>query len=174
MLRAIVIVLADTGCRRMEILRLRWDQTDLGAGIVTLGAENTKSGRPRKVPLSQRAVAAIKGVRPRPPSPYVFTRRSGKPHNPRHLYRLYQRAVAAAGLQGVNGEPITFHTLRHSFVSQARRRGIPERTVMAITCHATRSAFDRYGSRVDEDEIAGAVAKMEAARGPARPPRHRR
>jgi integrase len=167
--RAIVLVLADSGMRRMEALRLRHDQVDAATGIVTLTAEDTKTGRPRKVRLTRRAVAAIKALARHPASPYVFTARSGRLYHPRHIYRLYQAAVARAGIEGVHGEPITLHLWRHSFVAKARRAGIQERVVMQMTGHTTRSAFDRYGGAIAEGELDDAMATLEGGRRRPRP-----
>jgi integrase len=168
LLRAIVLVLADTGARRMEILGLRHDQVDLRTGVITIPADLTKTGRPRKIRLTRRALAAVKGLPRRAPSPFVFTAPTGRPWNPRYVYRLYQRAVAAAGLEGVAGEPVVLHTLRHSFVAKARRRGISERVVMGITGHRSRSAFDRYGA-IDDSELAAAARRIEGSQGRRRP-----
>jgi integrase len=161
LLAAAVLTLADTGCRRMEVLRLRHDQLDLKAGVITLPADATKTGRPRRVRLTRRAAAAIRTLPKH--GPLVFTPARGKPYCPRHFYRLFQAAIARAGLEGVAGEPIVLHSLRHSFVAKARRQGIPERVVMQMTGHTTRSAFDRYGGSIGEDEVDAAIASMEKA-----------
>jgi integrase len=76
--------------------------------------------------------------------------------------------VATAGLEGVAGEKVVLHTLRHSFVAKARKRGIPDRVVMGITGHRSRSAFDRYG-HIDDAELAAAARRIEGPK--ARRPR---
>jgi hypothetical protein len=41
-----------------------------------------------------------------------------------------------------------------------RRAGVPEREIMAITGHSSRSTFDRY-SKVDEGDLRRAVDRLE-------------
>ena len=55
-----------------------------------------------------------------------------------------------------------FHDYRRSYATNARRRGIDERTIMRQTGHKTRSAFDRYNI-VDDSDQRAAVTKYEAA-----------
>jgi integrase len=46
---------------------------------------------------------------------------------------------AAAGLRG-----LWFHDLRRSFITRARRVGVPESVVMKMSGHRTRAVFERY------------------------------
>ena len=65
-------------------------------------------------------------------------------------------ARKAAGLDG-----IWFHDLRRSFVTRARKLGVPESVVMRMSGHRTRAVFDRYNI-VSEDDLRDAVARIEA------------
>ena len=58
---------------------------------------------------------------------------------------------------------IWFHDQRRAFVTNARRCGVDETTIMSMTGHKTRSAFERYNivSAKDQEE---AVRKIEANR----------
>lgn len=49
-----------TGCRRGEILGLRWDQVDLDTGVVRLLAGETKNGEGRTIPLASEVVDMLK------------------------------------------------------------------------------------------------------------------
>jgi len=61
------------------------------------------------------------------------------------------RACKAVKLTGV-----WFHDLRRSFVTNARRRGVPESVVMRMSGRRTRAVFDRYNI-VEEDDLRDAV-----------------
>lgn len=70
--------------------------------------------------------------------------------------KLYIRARRKAGLTHV-----WFHDLRRSFVTNSRRRGVPESVVMRMSGHRTRNVFDRYNIVEDED-VRNAVKAIEA------------
>ncbi len=53
-LKPIVIAALDTGCRLSELLKLQWKDVDLGSGIITIQAFNTKTMRERTVAITQR------------------------------------------------------------------------------------------------------------------------
>lgn len=56
-------------------------------------------------------------------------------------------------------ELVTTHTMRRSFASNLYRKGIPARTIMAITGHKTESAFTKY-IRLNADEHAVMIANL--------------
>jgi integrase len=72
------------------------------------------------------------------------------------IRKMFHRACRAAKLPG-----IWFHDLRRSFVTNARRRGVPESVVMKMSGHRTRAVFDRYNI-VEEDDLRDAVKRIEA------------
>jgi integrase len=169
-IQLLVLVLFDTGCRRSEVLRLKWEQIDAEKRCLRLTAKDTKNKRPRRPHLTKRALDALLAFpRRHPTSPYVFaSRETGEVISVRNVYRDYEMCVARAGLWGVNGETICLHSLRHAFIAKARRLHMPERVVMAQTGHLTRCAFDRYGGAADDDELATLVAAMEGAERPVK------
>jgi len=65
-------------------------------------------------------------------------------------------ACTAAKLTGV-----WLHDLRRSFVTNARRRGVPESVVMKMSGHRTRAVFDRYNI-IEEHDLREAVKRLEA------------
>ena len=71
-------------------------------------------------------------------------------------WRMFRRACTAAKLRGV-----WLHDLRRSFVTNARRRGVPESVVMKMSGHRTRAVFDRYNI-IEEDDLREAVKRLEA------------
>jgi integrase len=72
------------------------------------------------------------------------------------IRKVFHGACAAAKLKDV-----WFHDLRRSFVTNARRRGVPESVVMRMSGHRTRAVFDRYNI-VEEDDMRDAVKRIEA------------
>ena len=64
-----------TGCRRNEILTLRWDAVDLGAGEICL--TDSKAGA-RTVSLSPEAANVLAGIPRTPGNPFVVAGRGSR------------------------------------------------------------------------------------------------
>ncbi len=141
----IVRLLLLTGCRRGEIVKLRWSECDGDALRLT----KTKTG-PRTIWLSG-AARAILDRQPRSGSPYVFP----SPLDPtRPVYRevkLWQRARKEAGI-----EDVRLHDLRHTVASQAVARGAALSTVARMLGHADPTMTLRYAHVGDRDVEAAA------------------
>lgn len=182
-LPALVLLYFDGGLRRLEGMRARWDELEPkagGGGRLRLPGRRTKTGKPRYAHLTARTWTEIQAL-PRI-SEWVFANGSalkkhrryrGRPYSPGYLYRCFQVAVAASGLEAEAGETITLHTLRHSFAYRARRLWKwSEPVIMRQGGWRTRAAFDRYGI-VDDDEQDEAMEVAERAleRERRRPPR---
>jgi len=67
-----------------------------------------------------------------------------------------RRAVDAPELHG-----LWFHNLRRSFITRARRVGVPESVVMRMSGHRTRAVFERYNV-VDTQDLWAAVRALES------------
>jgi len=67
------------------------------------------------------------------------------------------------GLKRLKLKDNWFHDLRRSFVTRARRMGVPESVVMRMSGHKTRAVFDRYNI-VSEEDLREAVARIEAGK----------
>jgi integrase len=162
---ALIMVANDSGPRRMIVMSLRWDQINWETGRITIlkaDSVTKKTGNPFLMP---ETLDVLRRLPSKTESAYVFAnlriystgrkdRRYGKPMNPRYIYKRYQAVVARSGLQGVNGEPITFHTLRHRFAYVGRvKLKLKQRAMMAVMGHSTTRSHERYGFG-DEEEVA--------------------
>jgi integrase len=151
----ILLLAFDTGMRKEELLALRWEQVDLEAGTITLAAEDTKTDEPRLILLTARAKAAIAALHAPKATGHVF-------RNPKtktrwvDVKKRFLRAVKAAELHG-----LWFHDLRRSFITRARRVGVPESVVMRMSGHRTRAVFERYNV-VDTQDLRAAVRALES------------
>lgn len=58
-LRDLIIALLDTGCRKGELLSLRWKDVRMDDGLIVLQAGSTKTNTMRVVPLSKRVKAVL-------------------------------------------------------------------------------------------------------------------
>ena len=144
----IIRVLLLTGCRKGEIVRLKWSEVD--GGVLRLA--ETKTG-PRTVWLSEAARATL-GRQPQTASPYVFP----SPKDPARPYSdelsLWYRARREAGLDDVR-----LHDLRHTVASQAVARGVALSTVARMLGHANPSMTLRY-AHVGDREVQAAAERI--------------
>lgn len=134
-------LIATTGCRRSEIIRLKWDEIDSEGSCLRL--EDTKEGhsiRPIGLSVLERIDALQSAA---VDSPYVFPGYDpNKPFGsfPRHWERIFS---------GTELEGLTAHVLRHSFASLGNDLGFTEITIAALIGHASGSMTGRYIHTVD-------------------------
>ena len=141
----IIRLLLLTGCRKGEIVRLKWSEVDDDV----LRLAETKTGS-RTVWLSEPA-RAIFDRQARTGSRYVFS----SPKDPaRPCTRdapLWYRARREAGI-----EEVRLHDLRHTVASQAVARGTALSTVARMLGHADPTMTLRYAHVGDRDVQAAA------------------
>lgn len=173
-LRPVLTFAYYTGCRRGEIVSLRWNQVDLDNRVVRLEPGTTKNDEPRILPLGGELLQVLAMQRAVhnatcPTAPWVFFR--GKHGKALRSFRTAWRdACVAAGLIGPNGEADRlFHDLRRSGVRNLIRAGVPEVVAMRISGHKTRSVFDRYNIVSERDLLEAARRLDDYLRGLEKP-----
>jgi integrase len=137
---AMIRLLALTGCRRGEIINLRWDEVDEAKGCFRL--RDTKEG-PSIRPVGKAAFAVLAGLRPDRPTGYVF--RSGAEGKP---FLGFPKAWASI-FKNASLAEITPHVLRHSFASIANDLGFTEATIAALLGHSRGTVTSRYVHHLD-------------------------
>ena len=143
---------ALTGCRRNEILTLRWEDVRLEAGELRL--RDSKTG-PRIVPLSPAAAEILAGILRILENPWVVPGRgTGAPLS--GIFLQWRRARTLAGLDSVR-----LHDLRHSLARRALALGESLPTIARLLGHAHVQTTARYA------HLARDTVKEEAARVPA-------
>lgn len=107
---AAILLLLFTGCRKSEILTLRWRFVDWEQSLLRL--PDSKTGA-KIVPLGKPALSLLRSLPHIENDPFVFP----SPRQGAHLVglqKVWQRVRKAAGLPDVR-----LHDLRHSFASMA-------------------------------------------------------
>ncbi len=141
----IVRLLLATGCRRNEIVRLRWREVH---GAV-LDLADGKTG-PRKVFLNAQARAVVER-QPRTESPYVFPSASDPARPANENLPLWYEARKRAGL-----EDVRLHDLRHTFASHAVMQGVSLPVVARLLGHRSVRMTLRYAHVADREVEAAA------------------
>ena len=128
-------LLVLTGCRKSEILALRWEDVDLEAGELTL--TDSKTG-PRRVSLSPEAAKVLEEVPRLPGNPWVIPGRVAG-ERMRNLNDPWEIIRERAGL-----EDVRLHDLRHSFASRALALGESLPAIGKLLGHARVETTARY------------------------------
>ena len=127
----------ETAMRRGEIAAMRREHLDRRARVLRI--PETKTGTPRRVPLSTAALAVLDGL-PRRRDGRVWGMR------PDSISQAFERVCKAAGIEG-----LTFHDLRHEATSRLFEKGLNPMQVAAITGHKTLQMLKRYTHLRAED-----------------------
>lgn len=129
-----VQLLLLTGCRKMEVLSLKWEYVDLDQGCLLL--PDSKTGQ-KIVQLGDTAVGLLEKVPRLANNPYVFPSRS-KSHYV-GLAKFFGNIKADAKLQGFR-----LHDLRHSFASTATENGFSLQYIGTLLGHKDSKTTLRY------------------------------
>lgn len=145
-------MLLFTGCRREEVLSLKWEQVRMDEGRLFL--PKTKNGRSRTVHLNAKAKEVLQDLQERrgqeertSGSEYVFPSRKGTRKG--YIYDLrkpFEKACAVAGV-----ENFRVHDLRHTFASMAVSSGADLYAVQRLLGHQDIAMTQRYAHLAADD-----------------------
>ncbi|MEK9520045.1 site-specific integrase [Streptomyces venezuelae] len=176
---AFVLAIA-LGFRRGEVVGLRWENVDLDKREIRVRTqrqrvagevyEDDPKGRRRTqtLPLPAICVAPLRWQRMRQAADrdrlgefwedtgYVFTTRTGKPVEPRNLYRSFTRVAKNADLRVVR-----LHDARHGTATLLTAAGVPPRVVMEILGHSQIAVTMNVYTHVVQDTQREAVSHID-------------
>ena len=149
-LKPILLTAYHLGQRLGEILNLTWDRVDVQRGIITLRAIDTKTKKPRRIPLTppvRATLVELAKVRDLTHK-HVFVYQ----RNPvREIRTAFKTACKRAGIQNLR-----FHDLRHCAATNLRRAGVDTTTAMQIIGHKSPHMWRRYNTVAESDLLAAA------------------
>ena len=111
-LKAMIILALDSGMRRGEIFKLRWQDFDFDNGIIQIVGTHTKTERERIAPLSQRAKDELEKIKPitEGENPFPFC----------DIKRSFATAKRLAKIDDLH-----FHDLRRTAITRWLQNGTP-------------------------------------------------
>ncbi|MGE3916364.1 MAG: tyrosine-type recombinase/integrase [Hyphomicrobiaceae bacterium] len=132
---AAIRLLILTGCRKSEILTLKWDHVDFERGMLLL--PDSKTGK-KTVVLNASAVATLRAIPRIKGNPHVIAGYRDGSHLI-GLYRIWDRIREFASLPDVR-----IHDLRHSFASVAVAKGGSLPMIGKLLGHTVPATTQRY------------------------------
>lgn len=141
----IVICALQTGMRKGEIINLKWSNIDFDNKFIEL--LQTKSGKARKIPISDKLMSELLKLKQNKISEYVFT-------NPftKTKYVSIHKGFAEV-LKKANITNFRFHDLRHTAATRMTEMGIDLVVVQEILGHSDVKTTMRYAHPVPERKL---------------------
>ena len=188
----LIIGLLDTGCRRGELLNLRWTDVRLKDGVIVLRAEATKTNTARAVPVSQRLRAILEMRRYGPdgkelgPEAFVFGTETGeRRRNVHHAWDIAVRRAHGHEPELVRGKigpksravlrqiDLHMHDLRRDCGSRLLESGAGLHEIREWLGHTDIGTTGRYLA-VTAESLKRTLKRLEEHRAPkkSRPPRN--
>jgi integrase len=158
---AAIRLLVLTGCRKSELLNLKWSHVDQVYACLRLPASKTGA---KVVPLGAAALALLESLPRLAGNPYVFPGAKAGGHLV-GLPRLFEGIRRRAELSDLR-----LHDLRHSFASAGAAGGLSLPLIGALLGHKDPKTTQRYAHLADDPVKAAAdriSATIEAAMGGA-------
>jgi len=178
--RAAVLLALLCGLRRGEARGLQWSDVNLAENILDVrhnwideeGRKPCKWGSSRRVPLPGIVAEALKALHAQaawdgPEAFLLFDVSSpDRPITETVLKRGFWRMLKAIGLDrtACTARNLTFHGLRHAFITYARSSGLNDATVQAFAGHSSPRMMATYSHVGEIIDFAAAKATMDAAR----------
>jgi integrase len=139
-LKAAVIISIETCMRQSELAGLIWDQVKLTSEYPHVDLPKTKNDRPRRVPLSERALSAFKSLKPKGTAAAIAAQSVLPVETGRGIIHAFRDAI-----EDKNFPDLRWHDLRHEAISRLfELTDLRENEIMAISGHLTPAMLTRY------------------------------
>jgi integrase len=153
----IVKLLLLLGCRREEIGALKWDEVNLGTGVLTIPGSRTKNHRTLELTLPQVAIDLLRSAPRLDGQQYVFATRGRGPFSGWSAAKL-QLDARIVLTTGQSLAPWRLHDARRTMRSGLGRLSVPPHVAELAINHVkggVEAIYDRYRY---SGEIARALA----------------
>ena len=154
--RVFFALIYATGLRIREASLL--ETRDINAFQQVIHVRNGKGGKDRLVPLPLKLYALLRSYwkHERPPEPWLFASKAGKPI----CHETARRALLCASARAGIGKVVTPHMLRHSFATNLLEHGTDLRKIQVVLGHGSIKSTTIY-TRVSPEQVASVRSPME-------------
>ena len=154
--RVFFALIYATGLRIREASLL--ETRDINAFQQVIHVRHGKGGKDRLVPLPTKLYALLRTYwkHERPPEPWLFVSKAGKPI----CHETARRALLCASARAGIGKVVTPHMLRHSFATNLLEHGTDLRKIQVVLGHSSIRSTTIY-TQVSPTQIASVRSPME-------------
>jgi integrase len=139
-LRNAIIISIETCMRQSELAGLIWKRVKLSGEYPYADLPKTKNDKPRRVPLSLRAVAALNALRPQGSAEEISARRVLPVETGRGIIHAFRDAISEQQFPNLR-----WHDLRHEGISRLfELTDLRDYEIMTISGHLTPAMLARY------------------------------
>lgn len=148
----------NTGCRKNELMHLRWQDVDMKRGYIDVRPEITKTRKRRILPMNRGAKEVLQRIKVRQErdevrTVWVFANQAGE-----RLVKfdeLFRKALKLAGIVDFR-----IHDLRHTFASWLVSEGVDLIKVRDLLGHSSITMTERY-AHLMPNKLHDAVAVLD-------------
>ena len=138
LMKDVIMLALNTGARRSEIRKVKWDCIDFDQGFITFRI--TKNGDTREIPLTAEVLDILRlRFLHRDPSRGDWVFPSKRVLGPMDLRKRFAKVIAKAEIKDFR-----FHDFRHTAGTYLHLGGVSERTIAEILGHKTLQMVKRY------------------------------
>lgn len=149
-LRSIIQTALYTGGRINELLNLQWRDVDLDNRILTITNKpnfQTKTGRIRRLPISEKLYGIFNVITYKDNMSYVFENVVNKKFNKDHISKTFKKKLRELKYN----ERYHFHCLRHTFITQLARKGVSIYNIKYLAGHNDIKTTELYMHQFSDD-----------------------
>ncbi len=138
--RLIVEFLYSSGCRVSECVKLKTENVNSKERVASI--KGGKGNKDRTIILANEWLKKVKKyiARKKVKTPYVFSKKNGKPLSTDTVQRIVKTAAEKAAIQ----KRVTPHTLRHSYATHLLEAGENIRKIQELLGHADLNTTQIY------------------------------
>ena len=161
---ALIRFLLDNGLRVGSVVGARIENIteDDGHHVILLKGKGDARRKVAVPPPAYNAIMRMLAARGNPPSGPLFATRTGRPVDRHYVVRLVRRLAAAAGISVA--ARLSPHSLRHSFATEALKRGVSLHQLQDDMWHAdprTTEVYNRARNRLDKSAAYVVAGEFE-------------
>jgi integrase len=152
--RCAIQLLCLTGCRKNEILGLKWEDIDFKKGYITITSDRSKNKREHFIKITPTIYSVLRNV-PQD-GPHLFPSPENRDGYIQNIRKPFDRIKERAGLP----VSITIHDLRRSVSCYLKMKGHDDKTIAATLNHKSVSTTRSHYIQIERMKMAEVIGDM--------------